>query len=58
MMPLMPRNIDFNVFISLMDTSIDEFLIYDHNYNLLYINKDCERHYGFSQEEMLSFFLR
>lgn len=45
--------LDFKTFVGLIDNLHDEILIYDGNYRLLYINKACERHYGFTQAEML-----
>lgn len=32
--------------IKILDNMYDEFLVYDNNYNILYINKACKRHYG------------
>lgn len=40
--------------LSILNESYDEILIYDNNYNLLYVNKACERHYGISQKELMS----
>lgn len=31
----------------------DEIMVYDNDYNLLYVNKAAERHYGIPQDEML-----
>lgn len=53
-MPYLPPALDFATFVSLIDRLYDEILIYDANYRLLYVNKACERHYGFTREEMLS----
>ncbi len=53
-MPYLPPDLDFATFVSLIDRLYDEILIYDDNYRLLYVNKACERHYGFTREEMLS----
>lgn len=43
---------DFATFVRLIDNLHDEIIIYDNNYRMLYVNKACERHYGFTQEEM------
>ncbi|MCT4584576.1 MAG: sigma 54-interacting transcriptional regulator [Peptostreptococcaceae bacterium] len=48
------KDIDFKEFIKIIDQAYDEILIYDNNYNIIYINKACERHYGISQEEMVN----
>lgn len=45
--------LDFKTFARLIDNLHDEIIIYDNNYRMLYVNKACERHYGFTQEEMV-----
>jgi len=45
--------LDFETFARLVDNMHDEVIIYDNNYRMLYVNKACERHYGFTQEEMV-----
>lgn len=45
--------LDFETFARLIDNLHDEVIIYDNNYRMLYVNKACERHYGFTQEEMV-----
>lgn len=45
--------LDFTTFARLIDELHDEIIIYDNNYRMLYVNKACERHYGFTQEEMV-----
>ncbi len=45
--------LDFTTFARLIDNLHDEIIIYDNNYRMLYVNKACERHYGFTQEEMV-----
>jgi len=45
--------LDFETFARLIDNLHDEVIIYDNNYRLLYVNKACQRHYGFTQEEMI-----
>ncbi|MBU1000961.1 MAG: PAS domain S-box protein [Proteobacteria bacterium] len=45
--------LDFDTFARLIDEMHDEIIIYDNNYRMLYVNKACERHYGFTQEEMV-----
>lgn len=53
----MPRNdentLDSTLFRSLIDDIYDEIVIWDHNSNLLYINKACYRHYGLRPEDMI-----
>ncbi|MBI9109589.1 sigma-54-dependent Fis family transcriptional regulator [Maridesulfovibrio ferrireducens] len=46
--------LDFETFAKLIDNLHDEIIIYDNNYRMLYVNKACERHYGFSQQEMIN----
>lgn len=43
---------------TIIDNMYDEVLVYDDNYNILYINQACKRHYSASPEEMIgkSFF--
>ncbi len=53
-MAFLPPELDFETFVELIDRLYDEILIYDNNYKLLYVNRACERHYGFTREEMLS----
>jgi len=45
--------LDFTTFARLIDNLHDEIIIYDNNYRMLYVNKACERHYGFTQEEVV-----
>lgn len=37
----------------ILDNAFDEIFVYDNNYNIIYVNKACERHYGMKQEEMM-----
>lgn len=53
-MNALPEPIEPRTLLNALDACYDEVLIYDDQYRLLYINKACERHYGFSKEEMLS----
>ncbi len=46
--------LDFATFARLIDNLHDEIIIYDNKYRMLYVNKACERHYGFTQEEMVA----
>lgn len=50
--------LDSEVFFQLIDNMYDEVLVYDGNYNIIYINQACKRHYRVSPEEMIgkSFF--
>ncbi|SIO28905.1 sigma-54 interaction domain-containing protein [Halodesulfovibrio marinisediminis] len=45
--------LDFETFANLIDNLHDEIIIYDNNYRMLYVNKACERHYGFSRQELI-----
>ncbi|NDV18340.1 PAS domain S-box protein [Pseudodesulfovibrio sp. JC047] len=45
--------LDFETFARLIDNLHDEVIIYDDNYRMLYVNRACERHYGFTQEQMV-----
>lgn len=46
--------LNFETFARLIDNLHDEIIIYDNNYRMLYVNKACERHYGFTQQEMIN----
>jgi TyrR family helix-turn-helix protein/PAS domain S-box-containing protein len=46
--------LEYDEFIELIDELFDEVLIYDNNYNIVYINKACERHYGMTKDEMIN----
>lgn len=45
---------NFQDFVGIIDKIYDEVLIYDHNYNLLYVNDACYRHYGITPETLLT----
>lgn len=47
------NRLDYDNFLKLIDNLHDEVNIWDKDYNLIYINKACERHYGFKKEEMI-----
>lgn len=47
------RGLDYMTFFSIVDQSYDELLIYDDNFNIVYINQACSRHYGCSSSEMI-----
>ena len=49
---------DYETFFSIVDMMYDEILIYDRNYNIVYINQACSRHYACSPSQMIgkSFF--
>ncbi|WP_207261260.1 sigma 54-interacting transcriptional regulator [Desulfovibrio sp. Huiquan2017] len=53
MVSLDRMGLEYREFVNLIDNLHDEILIYDNNFRLLYVNKACERHYGFTQDEML-----
>lgn len=50
--------INLETFFKLVDCMYDELLIYDRNYNIVYINQACCRHYSCRPEQMIgrSFF--
>lgn len=52
------QGIEPEVLFSIIDCMYDEVLIYDDNYNIVYINQACKRHYSASQDKMIgkSFF--
>lgn len=52
------NGLDSDLFFSLIDNMYDEVLIYDDNYNIVYINQACRRHYNVPPEDMIgkSFF--
>lgn len=45
--------LDLKEFKNLIDQAYDEIFIYDANYNVVYVNNACERHYGLNAEEMI-----
>ena len=49
---------NYETFFSIVDNMYDEILIYDGQYNIVYINQACSRHYGCRPEQMIgkSFF--
>lgn len=47
------RRLDYDNFIKLIDILYDEINIWDKNFDLMYINNACERHYGLKKEEMI-----
>ncbi|MGF7184116.1 transcriptional regulator with PAS, ATPase and Fis domain [Desulfitispora alkaliphila] len=50
--------LDSEEFVTIINNMYDEVLIYDNNYNIVYINQASSRHYSSSPEEMMgkSFF--
>ncbi|PAB57972.1 sigma-54 interaction domain-containing protein [Anaeromicrobium sediminis] len=50
---MIKNRLDYDMFLKLVDSLHDEINIWDSNYNLLYINSACERHYGFKKEDMI-----
>lgn len=47
------QRLDYDTFVKLVDTLYDEINIWDRNFDLMYINNACERHYGLKKEEMI-----
>ncbi|MCG8471411.1 MAG: sigma 54-interacting transcriptional regulator [Desulfobacterales bacterium] len=45
--------LDFATFTRLIDNLHDEIVVYDRHFTIVYVNKACERHYGYTQEEMI-----
>ncbi|VFQ43091.1 sigma-54 interaction domain-containing protein [Desulfoluna butyratoxydans] len=45
--------LSFSTFARLIDNLHDEIIIYDRSFRIVYINKACIRHYGYTQEEMI-----
>ncbi len=41
-------------FLNIIDNAYDEIIVYDNNYNIVYINKASRRHYGLEQKEMIN----
>ena len=54
----LPFNISLETIMKIIDNMYDEILIYDNHYNIVYINKACQRHYNCTAESMIgkSFF--
>ncbi len=51
--PYFVSGISFEEFFRIVDDMYDELLIYDNNYNIVYINKACIRHYGCDPDKMI-----
>ncbi len=47
------NELNYETFFSIIDVMYDELLIVDDNYNIVYINKACSRHYGCPPEDMI-----
>nr|WP_325179579.1 sigma 54-interacting transcriptional regulator [uncultured Oscillibacter sp.] len=45
--------LDFQTFFSIVDNMYDEVMVYDKNYNIVYVNRACSRHYGCPPEHMI-----
>ncbi len=45
--------LDAETLARLVDELYDEVCVYDGNYRMVYINKACQRHYGFTPEELI-----
>ena len=45
--------LNYATFFTLIDNMYDEVLVYDNNYNIVYINQACSRHYSSTQEDMI-----
>ncbi|SHJ44626.1 transcriptional regulator, TyrR [Dethiosulfatibacter aminovorans DSM 17477] len=48
------NQMEYSEFVKLVDELFDEIIIYDNNYNIVYVNKACERHYGMTKDEMMN----
>lgn len=53
-----PQKPNYDFLLPLIDVMYDEIIVYDDNYQIVYINKACQRHYDCSPEHMIgkSFF--
>lgn len=47
------KYLDSEKLIELIDELFDEICIYDNNYRMIYINKACQRHYGFEPQDII-----
>ncbi|SIN74896.1 sigma-54 interaction domain-containing protein [Halodesulfovibrio marinisediminis] len=45
--------LDFATFTRIIDELHDEIIVYDNDYKIVYVNKACQRHYGYTQQEMI-----
>ncbi|MCG8566141.1 MAG: sigma 54-interacting transcriptional regulator [Desulfobacterales bacterium] len=45
--------LSFKTFARLVDNLHDEIIVYDKQYRIVYANRACERHYGYTQKEMI-----
>ena len=47
------KELDFDILKSTIDNIYDEIMVWDDNYNILYTNKACSRHYGLVPEDLI-----
>ena len=47
------RYLDYSTLKKIVNSAYDEIFVYDDKYNIVYVNKACERHYGMKQEDII-----
>ena len=47
------KNLEYETFIKIIDNLHDEIMVFDNNYNLVYLNKASYRHYGISPYQLI-----
>lgn len=47
------NGLDYDTFLSIIDNMYDEMLVYDGNYNIIFVNQACKRHYCCDPEFMI-----
>lgn len=47
------NSMDYNTFFSIIDNMYDEIIVYDGNYNIVFVNQACNRHYCCSPDFMI-----
>ncbi len=45
--------LDYDTFFEIIHNLYDEIWVYDNNYNIVYVNNACRRHYALSPEEII-----
>jgi len=47
------RYLDYSTLKTIVNSAYDEIFVYDDQYNIIFANKACERHYGLKQEDII-----
>ncbi|MCY6369972.1 sigma-54 interaction domain-containing protein [Clostridium ganghwense] len=50
---VLENKLSFEELKRIVDNAFDEIFVYDNNYNVIYVNKACEKHYGMKPSEII-----